>query len=737
MVNEGFEVFDKSTGNVVQAARSIVSIWAGSGQQACTNGGFGDPVVLFDQLANRWVITEFASPTGGTPITDECIAVSTTADATGSYNRYDFHLGTDFFDYPHLSVWPDAYYMSMNVFNSGGSAKLGVEPFAFDRAAMLAGTSATFVAFRNNTAYFCPNCDYMLPADVDGTNPPPAGSDGPFLQAGSTDTTHWHLWHFHPDFATPANSTFTLGTTLTPAAYTVLCPGFNRSCVPEQGGENVDALGDRLMFRLSYRHFDDGHEALVGNMTVSSTNVAGIRWFEINNVTSGTASFVQQSTYQPDTTWRWMGSAAMDHSGDLAVGFDASSAAIHPQVRYAGRLAGDPINTLAQGETHLFDGAGSQQSTSSRWGDYSDITVDPVDDCTFWYTNEYYSTTSSFNWRTRIGSFKFPNCVTTGGTLAGTVTDSSTDSPIDGAHVNVSNGASATTNASGHYEVTLAPGTYSATYSKGGYASQTFNNLVINDGETTTQDAALTPSADLSITKTADDDSVNSGDSMDFRVTLTNAGSPTATGVVLTDNLPSGQDVDWTLAGDSDSGWSVTGSPPNQQLVAPGTVAGNASTMAHVTSATTGNSAGTYHNTASFTSDNAGSGTADATIAVSTHYTITTDPGHTIVPGTTDIGNHCDDCVTNVNFPFPVSIYGHPYTTASASSNGNLQFSTANTAFSNTCLPDTSMGTMFAPYWDDLYTVNSGFGIYSLTSGTAPEGARFVTGISIFAHSDS
>ena len=123
--------------------------------------------------------------------------------------------------------------------------------------------------------------------------------------------------------------------------------------------------------------------------------------------------------------------------------------------------------------------------------------------------------------------------MTTGGTLAGTVTDSSTDAPIDGAHVNVSNGASATTNASGHYEVTLAPGTYSATYSKAGYASQTFNNLVITDGQTTTQDAALTPSADLSITKTADDDSVNSGDPMDFRVTLTNAGSPTATGAWL------------------------------------------------------------------------------------------------------------------------------------------------------------------------------------------------------------
>src|SRR5207244_6169111 len=135
-------------------------------------------------------------------------------------------------------------------------------------------------------------------------------------------------------------------------------------------------------------------------------------------------SFVQQSTYQPDNTWRWMGSAAMDLSGDLAVGFSASDATINPQIRYAGRLASDPPNTLAQGETHLFDGTGSQTDTVSRWGDYSDITVDPTDDCTFWYTQEYYATTSSFNWKTRIGNFKFPNCVAgPHGTLAGTVTD--------------------------------------------------------------------------------------------------------------------------------------------------------------------------------------------------------------------------------------------------------------------------------------------------------------------------
>jgi hypothetical protein len=171
----------------------------------------------------------------------------------------------------------------------------------------------------------------------------------------------------------------------------------------------LDGIGDRLMFRLGYRNFGD-HESVVGNYSVSSGSVAGVRWFELRNVTSGPVTKFQESTYQPDSTWRWMGSAAMDGSGNIAIGYSASSGTIFPQIRYAGRLATDALNTLAQGENTLFAGTGSQTGTSSRWGDYSDITVDPVDDCTFWYTNEYYSTTTSFNWRTRIGSFKFPGC---------------------------------------------------------------------------------------------------------------------------------------------------------------------------------------------------------------------------------------------------------------------------------------------------------------------------------------
>src|SRR5205814_1249039 len=187
--------------------------------------------------------------------------------------------------------------------------------------------------------------------------------------------------------------------------------------------------GDRLMFRLAYRNFGD-HESVVGNYTVSAGGVAAVRWFELRNVTAGPVTVYQESTYQPDSTWRWMGSAAMDGQGNLAIGFSASSSTINPQLRYAARLATDPLNTLAQGEAHLFDGFGSQSGTGNRWGDYSSLTVDPVDDSTFWFTSEYYSTTATFNWRTRIGSFKIASSAPT---PTPTPTPGATPTPTPGA----------------------------------------------------------------------------------------------------------------------------------------------------------------------------------------------------------------------------------------------------------------------------------------------------------------
>jgi hypothetical protein len=400
MVNEGYQVFNKTTGASVLGPSSIVSLWAGFGG-VCQANGAGDPVVMYDQIANRWIVTQFAG--SGIP-TDQCIAVSTSSDATGSYNRYGFHLGTNFFDYPHLGVWPDGYYMSMNVFNSAGSAFLGPQAFAFDRTAMLNGTAATFVSPGITGGA---NEDSFLPADLDGLILPAGGTACPFVEFPGSGGYKTFL--FRPNFATPANTTFLLLGSPAAAGFSALC-ATTRACVPQLAPQAaLDGIGDRLMYRLAYRKFADGHEAVVGNYSVSSGGVAGIRWFELRGVTTAPTVF-QENTYQPDTDWRWMGSVAQDTNGNMALGFSASSAAISPQIRYAGRLAGDPPNTLAQGEAHLVDGTGSQGSgNGNRWGDYSDMTVDPVDDCTFWYTQEYLIANGGA-WQTRIGSFKFPSC---------------------------------------------------------------------------------------------------------------------------------------------------------------------------------------------------------------------------------------------------------------------------------------------------------------------------------------
>ena len=423
-VNEAYEVFDKATGASILGPASISSLWSGFGG-VCQTNGTGDPVVLYDELANRWLISQFAG--SGAP-TDECVAISTSADATGTYRRYAFHLGSNFFDRPRLGVWPDGYYMSVNVFNSGGLF-LGPQAFAFDRAAMLAGAVATFLTPGITGGASEPS---FQPSDIDGVTTPPAGTGNPFVSFPATGTYKVRL--FHADFVTPGNTTFNLVGSPAAAGFTMLCPT-TVACVPQPNGTALlDGLGRGLMVRLAYRNFSD-HESVVGNYAVSANGVAGIRWFELRNVTNGPVTVYQDSTYQPDATWRWTGSAAMDREGNLALGFSASSSTVNPSIRYTGRLASDPPNTLPQGEAILIAGGGSQTG-SSGWGSYSSMTVDPVDDCTFWYTNEYYETTSPFNWRTRIGNFKFKEC--TAGptpTPTPTVTPTPTATPTPSATV--------------------------------------------------------------------------------------------------------------------------------------------------------------------------------------------------------------------------------------------------------------------------------------------------------------
>ncbi len=231
-------------------------------------------------------------------------------------------------------------------------------------------------------------------------------------------TNALNLWKFHVDWTTPANTTLTGPTSIPVAAFSAACNG--GACIPQPGTSNkLDSLGDRLMYRLAYRHFADGHESLVVNHSVfvsgnKHSQVDGVRWYELRNPTGGTMStgtpvVSQQGTYSPDSTSRWMGSIAMDKSGDIALGYSASSSSVFPSVRYTGRVPGDAAGTM-ESENTILSGTASQTGSLHRWGDYSAMTVDPSDDCTFWYTNEYIPSTGSFNWSTRIANFRFTAC---------------------------------------------------------------------------------------------------------------------------------------------------------------------------------------------------------------------------------------------------------------------------------------------------------------------------------------
>src|SRR6202795_4344720 len=395
-VNTSFAIFNKSNGALISGPTTGNTLWSGFGGGCQTNND-GDPIVLYDKLAQRWIFSQFSVST--TPYL-QCIAVSTTSDATGTYHRYSFQY-SNFDDYPKMSVWPDAYYETFNMF-AGGITFVGADACAYDRNAMLAGTAATQVCFQQGTSV-----GGLLPSDLDGTTAPPAGSPNYMLYFG---TNNLNLYKFHVDFATPANSTFTGPTVINVAAFSPLCGG--GTCVPQPSvTQQLDSLAGRLMYRLAYRNFGT-HESLVVNHSVIAGSSGGVRWYEIQNP-GGTPVVAQQSTFAPDSSYRWMGSIAMDQAGDMALGYTVSSSSISPSVRFTGRVPTDPASTM-EAEVNVVSGTGSQSGNNlSRWGDYSAMQVDPVDDCTFWFTEEYMKTTGSFNWNTRIANFKFPGCGTT------------------------------------------------------------------------------------------------------------------------------------------------------------------------------------------------------------------------------------------------------------------------------------------------------------------------------------
>ena len=413
MSNVHFSILDKA-GNVVVPPAPNNSLWAGFGGP-CQNENSGDPIVVYDQLADRWMLTQFTS---AGPTYYNCVALSTSGDPASTYYRWAFTTGVNFPDYPKYGVWPDAYYISTREF---GNNETGA--YALNRAQMLAGNPAPqVISFLAGPGYNVG--DGLLPTDIDGMILPPAGT--PNFYVGTTDNGGPYgapsdaltIWEFHVDWVTPGNSTFALVNTLPVDPFDSMfpCSPTSRECIPQPGtAVKIDILSyrQRPTWRLAYRNFGT-HEALVTNQSVeAATGIAGVRWYEIRDP-NGTPVVYQQGTYAPgvsDGIHRWMGSIAMDQDGNMALGYSASAATgTYPSSWYTGRLAGDPLGTMPQGEGVIINGGGSQLSTGHRWGDYTSMNVDPIDDCTFWYVNEYFQTSGTSNWILRVGAFKFPNC---------------------------------------------------------------------------------------------------------------------------------------------------------------------------------------------------------------------------------------------------------------------------------------------------------------------------------------
>src|SRR5437016_2946576 len=439
MSNLHFQIFNKSGVSLFGPAANN-TLWSGFGG-GCQTRNDGDPVVLYDQLADRWLLSQF---TAAAPYL-QCVALSQTNDPTGAYYRWSFAVGNgnNFGDYPKAGMWPDAYYFSTREF-AGGSTFVGVGAYAFNRAQALVGNpNPQVISFLAPPTPPYVVGDGLLPSDLDGMTPPP-GPTPPNYFVGSEDNNGPYgapadalsLWKFHADFNTPANSSFMLTNTLPTTPFNsilALCGG-TRACIPQPGTANkIDHLGyrQRPLFRLAYRNFGS-HESLVTNQSVSAGvgpngEVSGIRWWELRSPNSSPVIF-QEGTYAPGLTdgiHRWTGSIAMNSLGDIALAFSAANGtnpSTFPSVFYTARHDGDPPGQMTLGEGSIINGPASQTG-GNRWGDYTSLIIDPVDDTTFWYVNEYLPTNGS-TWRIRVGSFSL-----TGASPTPTATASPSSTP--------------------------------------------------------------------------------------------------------------------------------------------------------------------------------------------------------------------------------------------------------------------------------------------------------------------
>lgn len=551
-VNSLVRVYDKS-GNPLTPPFKLSSVFASLGT-VCSTRNDGDPIILFDPLADRWILSQFCTQA---PPFRQMLAVSKTGDPTGEYYIYEFIMPNNKLnDYSKIGVWTDAYYMSTDEFF--GSDYAGSGAFAFDKQKLLKGDPTASYIYFDLASPTTLRIGGLLPTDFDGLNPPPNGSPNIFV--GYTATEYGdaqdaiRLFDFHADFSNPNNSTFSERpeSPLAVSPFDPTSPVGRDDIAQPPPGEKLDSQSDRLMYRVGYRNFGT-HESLVFNQTVRVTPVeqvyrAGVRVYELRRASAG-FNVRESASFGNNETSRFMGGAAQDHQGNLAFSYSRSDEIKFPSIFYSGRLAADPIGTFRM-EEFLITGTGVQKAFGFRWGDYSGMSIDPSDDCSFWITNEYYTLESQeesdFGWLTRIGKFKFPECTDAPrSTINGAVINAANGQPIANATVTAS-AFSRNTNANGNYgNLIVLPNSYSLTASARGFRSQTFN-VTVADGQTLTQNFSLQPTAvfeNPSINLTAEsctpNNAIDPGENVTIDISLTNSGQANTTNLVAT-LLPTG-----------------------------------------------------------------------------------------------------------------------------------------------------------------------------------------------------
>jgi hypothetical protein len=440
MINLVFGVFSK-TGTRLLGPVDTGTLWAGFAIDDCTDAS-GDPIVVYDQFADRWILSQFTTrglddPTGQAPFYN-CVAISQTPDPTGAYFRYAFTTGNFFPDYPKYGIWKDTYVITTREF--GPTIEYGIGVYAIDRNKVIAGDpNAQVVSFflDGNDPDILPLVgDGLLPADVDGKAKPKQNVPIPIVGTQDDDFTDYgatfdalNIWELdvHWNAGAEPDATLELATQLPTAPFDSVfpcngVPGIARDCLPQPGITNTAQYLDILSYRqrptwrLAWRGFKDFDSMVTAQSVEAAGTTAGMRWYEIRRSGDGTYTIHQQGTYAPgDGIHRWMGSIAQDKNRAMALGYSVVNATtVFPGIRYTGRVATDPLGTMPQGEGTVISGTGVQTTLNSRWGDYTSMNVDPVDDCTFWYVNEYYTAagqaSSAAGWQTRIASFKLPGC---------------------------------------------------------------------------------------------------------------------------------------------------------------------------------------------------------------------------------------------------------------------------------------------------------------------------------------